>query len=113
MFGMNIPAFNLFDVLSVEFEYQDSPYPNSIHQVIYQQKPLPTNNADLMRMHAKWKWSLYAKKRLFGHVSIIGQVARDHIMPTTLEMSNSNCDFTDVTLRPGDYWWTLKMRFDL
>lgn len=112
MFGMNIPTAKVFDVLSLEFEYQNSPYPNSIHQVIYQQKPLPTTNADLMNTHAQWKWSLYVKRTLLNHVSIIGQIARDHITPMTLEMSNSNCDFTDITLRPGDYWWTLKMRFD-
>ena len=66
-----------------------------------------------MKEHAKWKWSLYAKRSLLHHVSIIGQVARDHIIPKTFEMSNTFADVTDVTLRPGDYWWVLKMRFDL
>jgi len=26
-----------------------------------------------------WKWSLYAKKTIGGHFSIVGQLARDHI----------------------------------
>ena len=112
MFGMNIPAFKLLDVLSLEFEYQNSPYANSIQKPIYELKPLP-NVMFAAKEHAKWKWSLYAKRKLLNHVSIIGQVARDHIIPETFEMANTFADVTDVTLRPGDYWWTIKMRFDI
>ena len=117
-FGFNIPTvspllkdalgFSFLDLLNVEFEYQNSPYPNSIYQVYYNNLPLPNG----VGLHAKWKWSLYAKKDIGSHISIIGQVARDHLIPLTRVNVNNFADETDVLLRNSDWWWTGKIRFD-
>ena len=108
MAGFNLPTFKVLDVLSFELEYQDSPYPNSITNVLYNMSPVPV----AVQSHAKFKWSLYAKKTIASHVSIIGQVANDHLMPYSQPLGNDFNDLTDVTFNPGDWWWTLKMRFD-
>jgi hypothetical protein len=108
MAGFNVPAFKLLDVLAFELEFQDSPYPNSIANPVYDMQPFPAPVED----HAKFKWSLYAKKNLGKHVSIIGQVARDHLMPLSTVIATNYSDYTDVLLRDTDWWWTGKMRFD-
>jgi len=108
MVGFNVPTFKLLDVLAFEWEYQDSPYPNSVKNPYYDMLPLPM----APQPHSDVKWSLYGKKILGRHISIIGQVARDHLMPYTTVDVNEYADYTDVLLRNTDWWWTLKVRLD-
>ena len=112
MFGVNLPVprifdFTLFDLLNIEFEYQESPYPNSIFNPVYRMLPDPVQKQD----HAQWKWSVYAKKNLNEHVSLTFQAARDHIMPQSTIAAIDYSDYTDVLLRNTDWWWTGKVRF--
>jgi hypothetical protein len=108
MLGINIPAFRLLDVLGLELEYWDSPYANSITNVEYNMLPLPSSP----QPHSFTKWSFNGRKSLGRHVCLIGQIANDHLMPKTTVMANQFADFTDVTIRNSDWWWTLKARFD-
>jgi hypothetical protein len=108
MIGMNIPTFRILNVLGIELEYWDSPYANSITNVEYNMMPLPSSP----QPHSFLKWSLYARKALGSRVSIIGQIANDHLMPKTTVMANGFADYTDVTIGNSDWWWTLKARFD-
>ncbi len=41
MFGFNFPTFGLLDVFSVEFEYLNSPFKNTIYGVFGKRQPLP------------------------------------------------------------------------
>jgi hypothetical protein len=108
MLGINLPTFKLLDVLGFEMEYQYSPYPNSITNVEYNMTPLPSSPL----AHSFTKWCFYGRKSLGRHVDIIGQIANDHLMPKTMVMANQFADYTDVTIRNSDWWWTLKARFD-
>jgi hypothetical protein len=108
MLGMNFPTFKLLEDLGFEIEYQYSPYPNSITNVEYNMVPLPSSPLS----HSFTKWCFYGRKSLGRHVNIIGQIANDHLMPKTMVMANQFADYTDVTLRNSDWWWTLKARFD-
>ncbi|MBN1578344.1 MAG: hypothetical protein JW913_17415 [Chitinispirillaceae bacterium] len=103
--GINLPAFKVLDVLNFELEFQDSPYPNSIMRPVYNMAPLPAAR----QRHAKFKWSVYAKKDIGPHVSLIFQVARDHIMPLSTVTATNFSDYTDVLLRNTDWWWTGKI----
>ena len=124
MLGFNVPVFgllNLFlpgftkdDFLKVEFEYQGTRIPNGISQTFYLPYcPLPDellkNPSDNPR--SMLKWSLYANKRIGTHLSIIGQVANDHLMPDNYTTQNEFQPLTDVTLRANDWWWVVKMLF--
>jgi len=108
MLGINLPVFKLLDVLGLEFEYQYSPYANSIVNVEYNMEPIPSSP----QPHSFTKWSLYARKELGSHINIISQIANDHLNPKTTLFVNSFADFTDVTIGNSDWWWTLKVRFD-
>jgi hypothetical protein len=122
MLGFNIPVFGLLnllapwfskdDLLSLELEYQGTPYPNGITQTFYQPYcPLPDNEI-LNNPRSMLKWSLHARKLIGSHLSIIGQIANDHLMPDNYVAHFGYQPLTDVTLRANDWWWVLKIRFD-
>jgi hypothetical protein len=108
MLGINLPAFKLLDLLAIELEFQDGPYPNSVFKPFYYMAPEPAGQT----AHANYKWSIYAKKNLGRHVGLIFQAARDHIMPLSTVVAIDFSDYTDVLLRDTDWWWTGKMLFD-
>jgi hypothetical protein len=57
------------------------------------------------------KWSLYANKKIGSHLSIIGQIANDHLMPDNYTTLPAYQPLTDVTLRANDWWWVVKALF--
>ena len=107
--GFNIPTFKILDLLNTEVEYLNSPYYNSIVGPFYLMSPIPTSGPF---DHTHLKWSVYTKKTIGTRMSIVAQVANDHIMPKSLNDDVAWNDYTDVTLRHGDWWWNLRVRFD-
>ncbi|MGA2507024.1 MAG: hypothetical protein ABSF80_06060 [Chitinispirillaceae bacterium] len=110
-FTFRIP-YDILDVVNCELEYLDSRYPNNVEtgfRGVWGVIP------PFAARHEKLKWSFYAKKCLGPHTSIIGQIANDHFLPTThvnMQGGQGAQDFQDVTLRHGDWWWVLKVKFD-
>ncbi len=90
MVGLNIPAFKLLDVLSVEVEYYKSPYINTAENAWRYRSPLPFTGLsgqskieDVVPEHDDdLKWSVYASKK-FGRMRLSAQVASHHILKTT------------------------------
>jgi hypothetical protein len=126
MFGFNFPAFKLLDVLSCQFEYYSSPYPND-YQKIFPQKvyfgvPLPQfQDSDLpggnggytmeSYKHDNWKWSIYAN-RFFGkerHIGIIAQAARDHWR--TMTWYQVARDYEESLVKVRQWYWATKAVF--
>jgi hypothetical protein len=105
MVGLNIPTFKAFDVLSLEFEHFPNKYPNSYQMVFQNIQPVPLKSID--RASNPWKWSLYAKKTFLQRFAIIGQVARDHFVPTNANLKVLIKE--DVLTRSGDMWWVLRL----
>jgi len=110
--GFNVPTFKLLDVLAVEMEYWESPFPNSYQRGFEQGLPLPTTNVSIPGTALKTKWSVYAKRSIGRNCRIIGQVARDHLMPISHSLSMGVQDRTDILLRIDDWWWVLKTSFN-
>jgi hypothetical protein len=122
MFGFNVPVFRVLDVLAMGFEWYGMKYPN---QVPDKQKtdgipvalpPIPpqypllgSNYSSLDYANDDWKWSVYAKKTLFGNFSITGQVARDHTRIQAYYLFDQ--DREDALTRSGQWMWTLKCQF--
>jgi hypothetical protein len=130
--GFNLPAFKLLDVIALEAEYYGKKYVNRV-PVIAQglglmRLPLPydpelnsgypsgdstvygASRKYLKSFYysgvAQWKWSLYAKKTLFGNFSITGQAARDHSrVQTTLA---SSMDQEEALIKGNQWYWMLK-----
>jgi hypothetical protein len=104
MLGVNIPTFNLLDVLSLQVEYYSMPYPNDytyqINFVTYGvPQPTPgwgygiagnpyttadtTTGQPNFYDHHHWYWSVYAREWLGKHLAIVAQAARDHWRTST------------------------------
>jgi hypothetical protein len=108
--GINWPGFKFLDVINTEFEYLYSPYMNSTYGPIWQMVPVPTT--DLTTPHEYLKFSVYAKKNIGKRMSLMAQVANDHLIPQSAYPDPSIQDYHDVTLKHGDWWWNFRARFD-
>lgn len=120
MFGFNVPMFRLIDVLSLQFEYYKSPWPNDYGNTLTFSVPgffAPTtwsfqdNPPPWMDWYKRdnWKWSVYAN-RFFGqerHFGIVAQAARDHWR--TWSTYEGNRDYQDALFRPKYWYWATKM----
>lgn len=131
MFGFNFPTFKVLDVLSLEFEYYGKKYVNAV--------PIPRGSAtggyypasclpvarqtgddkygeyDSLYVQGgalNWKWSIYARKTLFGHFTITAQAARDHILNTTRYLSMREVDLEEALVKKNHWYWMLKFSAD-
>jgi hypothetical protein len=126
MAGINLPMWKLLDVCAFEVEKYPAPYPNDYYQACYNQViPVPTfvhmyrtppngtPGYDSAAYAAdRWYWSLYIKKKLLNHFSIIGQVARDHMrwdVNTGLEF---NYDTEEIMPKAGQWTWRIGMLYE-
>lgn len=112
-FGFLLPTFKLLDVLSLEFEYFGSPYPNSTDRPLNSNTPFPEINPGFYDpaeyKDDDWKWSIYAK-RSFSNFSIIAQIARDHLQ--LWSMRSADKVFHDNLVDKDDYYYQLKFQFN-
>lgn len=125
MFGFNLPAFRLLDLLAVELEYYKSPFPENINKVRYSGYPiwnLPTKAdgsaylpaeykaSGLMEKyrsaHHSWRWTGYAKRSLGERVGLVGMVASDHTRP--IHFFGDPDDMPFVRNR-GDWYYALRL----
>ena len=92
MVGVRIPTFGLLDLLDLETEYLDNPYPDSYQQLAGQQyeqltgvdEPIPDMDYTLRKFRLPsvhgddWKWCVYGVKTILPGVKLKLQVANDH-----------------------------------
>jgi hypothetical protein len=109
--GINLPAFNVLDIVNFELEWFGAKYYNDATMLMNQgSKPLPNVNvtpSPNQPAKSQIKWSAYAKKSFFdNHFAVTGQVGRDHLrLPTAaynFEMYN------ELLVSSEDWWWVLK-----
>jgi hypothetical protein len=119
MFGFNVPAFKLLDVLSVEGEWYGSKYWNSQEFIWKSAVPIPytghsggpedpKNYTALNDNH--WKWSVYASKKITSFLRISAQAASDHT-PRTLYTPGppSFLNYTEITSRSRDWYYMMRI----
>jgi hypothetical protein len=70
-----------------------------------------SDNAGKNYLHDNWKWVLYAKKTIFGGLSFIGQIGRDHFRTETYLKKNQ--DFEETLVRPDNLYWMFKIKSHL
>jgi hypothetical protein len=60
----------------------------------------------------RWYWSLYMKKKVVDHFSLIGQVSKDH-MRWDVNLGNKlNYDTEEIMVKPGEWSWRLGVLFE-
>ena len=93
MVGMHIPTFGLLDLLALETEYFDNPYPDSYQRLAGQRnKQMPgvdeaipdvdytLRKFTLPSVHRDdWKWCVYGVKTILPGVKLKLQAANDHV----------------------------------
>lgn len=119
MAGFNLPAFKLFDVVSVEVEYYKSRFQNNIRNVFqlsYPKWQLPPGqttssypafiDTSAIETEDDWHWSIYAKKSLFEGLGLYLQVASDHMRVLSFNAEPSDLD---VTRTPGQWYYLARL----
>jgi hypothetical protein len=119
MFGVNLPAFHLLDVLSFQMEYFKSRFPNSQYDLYYFQLPIVNgidsngvqqqdpNKFDFGNSKIRrddWKWAIYGRRTLTKGIRLYGQIANDHLRVPSFNLQPS---WTQITDRNGKDWYFL------
>lgn len=110
MIGINVPVFpfiHIFDVVSVELEWFDTPYILGYEEAFKQGWPKPVEK-DVKK--TKFYWSIYAKKNL-GPFKFVTQFARDHTHPVVLNFNYT--EWNDVLVESDHWWWAAKIEFGI
>jgi hypothetical protein len=107
MVGFNFPAFGVLDNLSLEVEYYASK--NSSDNLGAQNGSwVPKVNPGVNYARDDWKWSVNASKVIFGHMSLSGQVANDHLR---LGGTHDSPEGTEALGTPADWYWSCKLAY--
>ena len=128
MMGVNLPAFKLLDVLSLEVEYYNNQFANNYSNVLYDAYPTwpEFNDAtgygtlaelqavvdaekaynDKWNSHDNWKWTVYAKKNVTKGVRIYAQAASDHLRTINFNLGPFP-SYVPVTNKNGKEWYYL------
>jgi hypothetical protein len=112
MVGINIPAWKIFDVCALEFERFPSYFPDDYWRVVVNGLPLPspyptnsiTGNVD-SSYAPRWNWSLYLKKQIVRHFSIVGQIGRGHQRWESNPNASGLYDFEAALVKPDHFGW--------
>ncbi|MBN1760217.1 MAG: hypothetical protein JW863_17955 [Chitinispirillaceae bacterium] len=119
MFGINIPTFKLLDVLSVQAQWFGSRYPNDATNYVLYGLPTPVSSKWSDGSNCiypdstedDWKWSVYAKKTLFDHFSVVGQIASDHQRWDKFSYGDQVYMLNEALTRPDQYYYVVKLGF--
>jgi hypothetical protein len=110
MIGINVPIFpffHIFDVVSVELEWFNTPYIQGYEEAFKKGWPKPVEK-DIK--NTKFYWSVYAKKDL-GPFTFVTQFARDHMRPVVLNFNYT--EWNDVLVESSHWWWSVKIQFGI
>ena len=113
MMGLNLPAFRMLDVLSLQMEYYASPYNDS---KMFNESGYPRWGQSFGRYDTAqyrrddWKWSVHASKTLNRIFKLRLQVANDHLR---LPLFTQNPTETDLTQNPGNWYYLARLECGL
>ncbi len=110
MFGFNFPTFRLLDYLSGELEWFGGTYSPSLYDLEGFKYLLPLPDGT-QYTGSKWKYSINARKTLYGNFSVIGQIARDHTRHDVYFFGNTDVD--EIFQTKDEWGWWLKLQYDL
>lgn len=132
MFGVNLPTrafgYNVFDVLSFQMEYYNSPFPNLTRPSSrvdrlampiysgYDANGLLTDDPNLFDMNSRlvtddnWKWSLFANKEVIRGLRLITQIANDH---SRFPDEWGRYSVTPATILPKDWYYLVRLELGI
>jgi hypothetical protein len=96
------------DVLSVEAEWSGWPYSTNLYNIENFYWVLPKPNG--VGTGSPWKYSINFRKAVWEHVSLIGQIARDHTRHDVFY--NGNTDVTEIFQTKDEWGWWMKLQYN-
>jgi hypothetical protein len=121
MFGFNIPTFRLLDLFAIQFEYFNSPYINSLQNVLESAIPIPftPSGADKsfsqdeyndMALNDSWKWSVLLRRNIYKSITLSAQFARDHLrLVSGNYWAGGMLEANEHMFRNKDWYWVLQI----
>ena len=118
--GFNIPTLKILDVFNIEAEYcpntsafsDQKLYSNQLNWGSIAPVDSASTSGEFNLKRAPWRWSVYAKKSILdGHVSFIGQVARDHKKINYYYFQKAYMSLSETLPTEQSWWWTFKTEF--
>jgi hypothetical protein len=117
LFGANLPAFRLLDLLSVEAEYCANPFNNSTRGPLGEGMAAPhvelppQGFPDPPKVAGDdWKWAVVARKDVLPGFAVQVQAANDHLKMLDVY---STPDFYDFLIRPNHWYWVVNLSYSL
>jgi hypothetical protein len=110
--GVTVPAWKLLDACAFELERFPAYTPDSYWNPVIRGLPLPTSRTkstayDSTVYVPRWNWSLYVKKQIVEHFSLVGQAGRDHQRWEIHSAQLVSYDFETALVRPDEWAWRL------
>jgi hypothetical protein len=123
MAGFNLPTFRLLDLFSVQFEYFNSPNLNNTYTVGQKNWALPYLPEDNAFSDKEWNdltkkdnlsWSILARKRVLGGLSLNAQVARDHMRTIGTDWYyGSRFEPNEILHKSSSWYWMFQLAWDI
>jgi len=124
MVGVNLPAFKLLDLVSVQAEYFHSPYANNFLSLGSDKAtpyfPQGTNpefsRSDYYDAGSKddFSWSILLKKKILPGLEVNAQFARDHVRTVGTDwFFGSRLEPNEILNSSKDWYWMTMVSWDL
>jgi hypothetical protein len=123
MAGLNLPTFKWVDLLSVQFEYFNSPNLNNTYTVGQKNWALPYLPEDNLFSEKEWNdlttkdnfsWSILIRKRVLGGLTFNGQVARDHMRTIGTDWYyGSRFEPNEILHKSSSWYWMFQLAWDI
>lgn len=118
LMGINLPAFKLLDVLSLEFEYFPNPMSDDLEQMLSKgnYNPLPYGSGLLFPLvdhDDDWKWTLYASKKVLDGFSLRAQIANDHFRAPQIPPNSHLFASVPATRKPSNWYYVFTLNFGI
>lgn len=123
MVGFNLPTFRALDLLSVQMEYFNSPNLNNTYTLGQNNYSIPFLPEDKHFSQKEWNdlvdkdnisWSILARKRILGGLTLNGQVARDHLRTIgTAWFYGSRFEPNEILHKTSSWYWMFQLGWNI
>jgi hypothetical protein len=120
MVGFNFPGFKFLDLISLQYEWFNSPWINSYEPRANTNIATPAfpRGGDLLMSEVAYNdiadkdntsWSVLIRKEMVKGLTVSGQLARDHIRSVSLQTyAGPGTDPNEAMATSKDWYWMLQ-----
>lgn len=123
MVGFNVPTFRLLDLLSVQWEYFNSPNLNNTYTQGEHNWAIPylpeddhfsTNEWNDLTKKDNYSWSVVARRKVMGALTLNAQVARDHMRTIGTDwFYGSRFEPNEILHKTSSWYWMFQLGWNL